>query len=449
MSATIIQQLNSSNSKKHKEAVLSETLLMAEQMGSIVADRFLRLYNRCYDSFQTFGIKRVPETTGIANAECPWSEFDQLLDKLSARTLTGNAAIEAVDAMSLRFDSDEWNLLLRPVILRDLRVGCSEKTFNKVCKNTKYEIPVFSCQLATDSNNQPSKLVGRHRLEVKLDGMRVIAVVTRKDGQTSVTLHSRNGKLLENFPHIEEQIRALSGELPAFLSGFTTVPSSFILDGEVMSTSFQELMRHAHRKGNAKTGDAVFNIFDCMPLDDFRRGYFNAQQHKRLRVLNDVAAKIKDRGFTALSFMTGIDVDLSDPAGHRTMREYADDAVAAGFEGIMIKSLDSPYECRRSTHWLKWKPVEDFDLQVVDVEPGTGKNEGKLGALVCTGVDNGRHIRVNVGSGFTDEQRQEFWDNQSEVIGQTAVVLADAITQNQDGGYSLRFPRFKTFREDK
>jgi DNA ligase-1 len=83
------------------------------------------------------------------------------------------------------------------------------------------------------------------------------------------------------------------------------------------------------------------------------------------------------------------------------------------------------------------------------MEEGTGKNAGRLGALICEGIDDGKHIRVNVGSGFSDDERDDYWKNHKVVIGKTAVVLADAITKNQDGSYSLRFPRFKTWRDDK
>jgi len=57
-----------------------------------------------------------------------------------------------------------------------------------------------------------------------------------------------------------------------------------------------------------------------------------------------------------------------------------------------------------------------------------------------------KDIKVNVGSGLTDDQRDSFWSDKDSLIGQVAEVRADAITQNQDGTYSLRFPRFKTFR---
>ena len=115
----------------------------------------------------------------------------------------------------------------------------------------------------------------------------------------------------------------------------------------------------------------------------------------------------------------------------------------------MIKEPFALYECKRTVSWLKLKPVITVDLTVVALEEGTGKNVGKLGALVCEGTDSGKFIRVNVGSGLTDAQREAMWGSQSAVLGQVVEVKADAITQNQDGSYSLRFPRFERFRDDK
>jgi DNA ligase-1 len=92
------------------------------------------------------------------------------------------------------------------------------------------------------------------------------------------------------------------------------------------------------------------------------------------------------------------------------------------------------------------KPFIEVSLTVTAVEEGTGKNIGRLGALVCEGVDDGRTISVNVGSGFSDDQRIAFWTTREAIIGDVVEVRADAITQNQDGTYSLRFPRFLHFR---
>jgi DNA ligase-1 len=137
-------------------------------------------------------------------------------------------------------------------------------------------------------------------------------------------------------------------------------------------------------------------------------------------------------------------VDLDTAEGQLRYKEINAQAVAGGYEGIMIKDPEAGYECKRSVAWLKLKPFIEVSLTVVATEEGTGKNVGKMGALVCEGVDDDKDIRVNVGSGFTDEQRDDFWN--CRVDGQIVEVRADAVTQNQDGTYSLRFPRFKGFR---
>ena len=69
--------------------------------------------------------------------------------------------------------------------------------------------------------------------------------------------------------------------------------------------------------------------------------------------------------------------------------------------------------------------------------------------MVCSGTDHGRQIQVNVGSGFSDHDRDSLWSDRSMVIGRTVEILCDVITKNQDGTYSLRFPRFVRFRDDK
>jgi DNA ligase-1 len=113
----------------------------------------------------------------------------------------------------------------------------------------------------------------------------------------------------------------------------------------------------------------------------------------------------------------------------------------------MIKDVDAPYECKRTHAWLKAKPFIEITLKVVDVEEGTGRNEGRLGAVIVEGEDDGYNYRLNCGSGFTDAQRDEYWAERDSLIGQLVEIRADARTKSQDSDtYSLRFPRFKTFR---
>jgi len=448
MSAHWIKRLNESDSRLHKEAVIEEALTLTK-IGEASSKIFLQLTSATYNPFLTWGIKQVPTTVDIVDAPNPWSEFQQLLTELSKRQLTGHAARDAVAAMAQRFDSDEWNNFCRPVILKDLRCGISEKTVNKIVKGTEYAIPVFGCQLATSCEGRP-EMRGVRRLEPKLDGVRMLLTVIHNDFAEVVTCaFSRNGKIFDNFSHIEKQVSTNFMKLVRSIKNRWggAFDEGFVLDGEVVGKSFNELMKQARRKTDVQAMDSVFSVFDIIPLADFRRGFWNAQLDKRVDILENMRSAFDE--MPNVELLPHIMVDLDTAAGRDQLNRYANDMVNEGFEGIMIKNTDTPYECRRNTSWLKFKPVITVDLEVVDVEEGTGKNLGRLGALVCSGVDDGRPIRVHVGSGFTDDQRTDIWNNRDMVIGQTVEVMADAVSRNQDGNYSLRFPRFKVFRDDK
>ena len=436
LAADWIRDLESSDSRIHKEKVI-EKALMASKLGSANAQCFLFNCYQAYNPYYVFGVKKVPETKGLEHKPNPWPKFWAMLEGLRLRTLTGHNAKTVIELMSEQFDSTEWNNLCRRVIIKDLRCGISEKTLNKVLDNTEWKIPTFTCQLATDSEKHTAKMTGKKRIEQKLDGVRVLAVVTK----TTVNLYSRNGKPFDNFPQIVESLEDIKNK---FAKLFQACPHGFVLDGEIIGESFQALMKQAQRKTNVQTDGMTYSVFDVLPLADFERGFWNAQQHKRFHILEEYRSVFEMTD--CVHIMVGIDVDLDTAEGHDIMRRYAEDSVAAGFEGIMIKDLDAPYECRRSTFWMKWKPVMTVDLNIVGFEEGTGRNAGRLGAIICEGVDNDRDIRVNVGSGLSDADRDEYWHSRDNLLGRVVEVAADAVTQNQDGTYSLRFPRFVRFR---
>jgi DNA ligase-1 len=435
VAADWIRDLEASDSRLHKERVI-EKALMAAKLGSANAQCFLFNCYQAYNPYYTFHVKQVPESSGIEHAENPWPVFWGLLEGLRTRSFSGHRARDAILETMKRFDSLEWNNLCRRVITKDLRCGISEKTLNKVLGKTEWKIPVFSCQLAQDSTDQPKKLKGIKRLECKLDGVRVLAVVQGTD----VTLYSRNGKEFANFPQIAQAIEDNRNAL-------FTIPHGgrFVLDGEIVGESFQKLMKQAHRKSDAVTDGMVYHVFDIIPLDSFIEGHYNAQQHKRIEMLERVRALLPDNG--PIQVMNGLEVDLDTAEGHDIMQRYAEAAVEGGFEGIMIKSMDAPYLCKRTDSWMKWKPTITVDLNIVGFEEGTGRNLGRLGAIICEGDDNGRHIRVNVGSGLSDSDRDEYWSSRDLLLGHLVEIQADAVTQNQDGSYSLRFPRFLRFRD--
>jgi DNA ligase-1 len=416
--ANIMKRLESTNSRLDKEAILTQAI-NNPPIG------FVEMFRRALDTYETFGVKQVPESTNSAglNEEYALQYVTSLMNDLSSRTLTGNAAAEEISRVAELVNADDWNNFYRRALLKDMRCGVNVTTWNKVAGDKA--VPVFSCQLAKDGAKE-KKIGGEKYVEVKLDGVRVISIV-HPDGR--VDMHSRNGKRLTNFPKIEEALSKYAIDTP------------FVLDGEVMSSSFQDLMKQVHRKDDVQTDDACLYLFDIVSYRSFRQGTDTAPQRVRSEILKNT---VKDEDCVKVVQQTPVDLDTQ--IGQRIFREINAKAIEGGYEGIMLKDPEAPYETKRTKSWLKIKPVIEVTLEVVDVEEGTGKYVGSTGALVCRGSDTGREIAVNVGSGLTDADRDNIWNSKSEVIGQLVEIKADAITQNQDGTYSLRFPRFKCFR---
>jgi DNA ligase-1 len=429
--ASHIWALETHPSRLNKEAII---LAIAEEGN----DEFFAGCRLAIDPMITFGLKQIPEKTDEDGPGLSWHDFNVVVERLRNRDLTGNAARDAVDALVAQATQTEWNGWYRRILIKDLRCGTSEKTINKVVekKYAQYAIPIFGCQLAHDSANHESKVSGKKLIEVKLDGVRVLTVV-RSDGR--VDMFSRNGKELVNFPHIVEQ---LSNVVKTY---GTDKNIDVVLDGEIMSSSFQDLMKQVHRKDNVAAGDAILNLFDVIPLADFEKGVWNKSQSDRSDMVYYWHKTYKDM-LPNVAVVGHELVDLDTTEGQVRYKEINAKAIAGGYEGIMLKDPEAPYECKRSAAWLKLKPFIEVSLAIVEVEEGTGRNIDKLGAFVCEGEDDGKLIRVNVGSGFSDDNRSTYWSGRDNLIGNIVEVRADAVTQNQDGSYSLRFPRFKGFR---
>ena len=424
----IIARLEADNSRLAKEQVILEA--MEEGL-----DEFFEGVRMALDPLVTFGVKQVPERTDVLTGQgLIWRDFKVLADQLINRELTGHAARDAIELVMSVATVEQWNGFYRRILIKDLRCGCSEKTVNKIAKKfPQYAIPTFTCSLAHDSANHEKKMVGKKQIEIKLDGVRVITIIQGN----KVEMFSRNGKQFHNFGHIIEELETVIKDHP--------VPYPLVLDGEVMSANFQDLMKQVHRKDGKQSTDAVLHLFDTIPLGCFQKGSWDKPQSFRSLITNHWVRDHQDT-LQHVQALDWEDVDLDTPEGQERFVALNKAAVDGGYEGVMIKDVDAPYECKRTHAWLKAKPFIEVTLEVVDVEEGTGRNEGKLGAVVCEGMDDGRMVRVNVGSGFSDANRDQFWTLRSDVIGQLVEVRADAVTQNQDGTYSLRFPRFKTFR---
>ena len=180
-------------------------------------------------------------------------------------------------------------------------------------------------------------------------------------------------------------------------------------------------------------------IFDTFPLDEFWDGKSKEtykDRRKKLLEIKESIAKNKLKNIEVVPM-------VYDGTDHSQIWKWLDYAEDNDWEGIMI-NLDTPYECKRTKNLIKVKKFYTYDLKVVDIEEGSGRNKGTLGALVVDFKSN----RVNVGSGFTDEERIAFWNSKDSIIGRVIEVKYKEISKDKKTGLeSLQFPVYVRLRE--
>ena len=401
-------------------------------------------FRYAFDALITFGVASIPLYSGspACTINLPWATFKSALEDLRTRRITGNAARDLIVDLMIRSNQDQWNNWYRRVLLKDMKAKFTESTVNKAVKkiDKSLMIPVFECQLATSIEDHPEKLTGKLRIESKLDGVRILTVVFPTGEYHQ---YSRNGIEKFNFKHTAEQLR------DAAIKHFK-VPMVF--DGEIMSSSFQDLMTQINRKTNKPAKDAVLNLFDMLPLSEFTAGLSQLGQQDRSDELEKFYSKHSNQ-MPSIAILGYEIVDVDTTAGLKRFEEINRAALDAGFEGIMLKNLAAKYKTKRGFNWMKRKPVITVDLTIVDTEQGKDdkKFANTLGALVCEGKDHGKHIKVNVSNVGDEKQRDDFWKRRKQLIGQVVEIAADAVTQSKESKavWSLRFPRFVRFRDDK
>ena len=414
----IIKNLESDNSRLFKEDVVKENL------NNLIFQEGLAM---CLDALVTFGVKQIPKSKEDGKG-LDWDTFKKGANLLIERERTGHAARDLIEDLMHSAKINQWNDWYRRILIKDLRCGVSEKTVNNVAKkmNLDFRVPVFSCMLAHDGAKHPKKITGNCLVEYKYDGVRVIAIVKNN----KATLYSRNGKIFNNFPHIEE---ALS----------KSEYNNLVLDGEVMSDDFQALMKQVYRKSGAETDDAYLALFDILPLKEFNNGKSKLNTLDRKKQLDQLSQTFEN----CIKLVDYAILNFDDEKDNQKFSKMNKEALDKGYEGLMIKPSENYYESKRSHAWLKIKPFIEVTLKIVSIQEGTGKHSGKLGAFQVEGTDDGKFFSLSVGSGLTDDDRDKFWKSKEKLIGMLVEIRADAITQSIEGEhYSLRFPRFKSFR---
>lgn len=406
-----------------------------------------------YDPYTRTGISKAKLVKALKMAEAHGPHiigehntvtYTQMIDYLKSHT-TGN---ESDLAMAARFinctkatqPEAEW--LARAIVTQELKIGVTATTLNKVYGSDF--IPKIGCMLGTLYGDVgPEKTKWPCIVTEKLDGIRRILV--KENGVCRC--YSRSGHEDTGLVEIIEDAKYL--------------PNNTVYDGELLAAgTFKDCIAQrqatnsiANSKGT-KTG-LTYNVFDMVPLDEFRLGISADKALVRkvtlgATLMDESIQILEPEKWAVLIQAFGIHHELKAirpvpilgfVKNMSDVEPIVNKIWARGGEGVMLNSSIGKYEIKRSKELLKVKHTEERTLEVVDILEGTGKFEGMMGALV---VDyNGN--KLGVGSGFTDAQRQAIWDNPDKYLGRSIEIDTFGESTNALGEKSLNCPIFKRF----
>ena len=382
------------------------------------------------DPFTQFYQRKIPAyVTGQ-----PTMNLEQGLKRLfplASRMVTGNAAIDHLaETLSSLFPDDAK--VIERIIAKDLKCGVSIATANAVWPDLIMDYPCMLC------SQYEEKLVNKIKwpafVQMKMDGMRFNAIV--RNGV--VEFRSRNGKELNLLGELEQEFLALAKDVDC------------VFDGELMV-----MMPGDHQFVDRQTGNGILNkankgtisvkeskmvhasLWDVIPYEDFVKGVCDVPYHTRWETVSALVSEQPARDKRIWTVYT-VEVDTIDAANEEFQR-----LLAEGFEGIILKDRNGKWEDKRTKSQIKFKGELECDLKIVGIQPGTGKYEGMLGAILCESADG--VIKVSVGSGFNDGQRNQG----DELVGKIVAVKYNARITNKEGDQSLFLPIFIEVRDDK
>ncbi|MFB5758998.1 ATP-dependent DNA ligase [Paenibacillus medicaginis] len=414
----IVDKVSKTSSRNEKESILKQ---------NINNELLKRTLEYTYNPYKIFNVGSKTFTKKSEIVHSRFNNIFELMDWLLQRNASDETKLE-INSYIARQPEDEQEWYKR-MLLKDLREGCTESTYNKIWPNL---VPTFEVMLAKKFEEHEHKITDDFVVTLKLDGVR--CVILKENGQ--IKLISRQGKLFEDMNELIEELRQL--------------PDNIAYDGELLLRNeknlssadlYRETMREISKIGEKY--NVEFHCFDMIPMEEFKSGKSKQKCVERKEELNQL---LQEYGFKLIKLVPV----LYKGRDRAEVFKLLDEAIKNGFEGLMVNQ-NRPYECKRSDAILKMKKFHEADVRVLEVVEGTGKNVGKLGSILIQFEYEGEHYTCNVGSGFSDAERVRFYDNPEILIGKIVTVGYFELSQNQDdSAYSMRFPTWKgRIREDK
>ena len=300
---------------------------------------------------------------------------------------------------------DEEKKVYAKILAKTFKIGVTEKTINKVIPGL---IPEWEVQQAYQLEKYPIKENTEFWLTQKLNGVRA----TYYKGK----LIARSGVPYEGLNHIIRVLDNYPGDV-VFDGELTLKNKGKLSDNEAFRTSTGILNSDAESKPEIK-----YTIFDMIKTSDFEDGRDGENYSSRRKAL--------DKSSDYLNSKMG-EVEVLPVLYHGTdqtqIEKLLDKMVKEDKEGLML-NLDCPYKRSRHRGILKIKRFYTMDLEIVGYEEGSGKLAETLGALIVKYKNN----EVKVGTGFSDDQRSEFWSKKEDLIGKICEVKYKEVSSDKN-----------------
>jgi DNA ligase-1 len=342
-----------------------------------------------------------------------------MLDELASSNINKELTNEVEKFISY-FTDEKVQELIMCILLKDLRFGMNVKSINKSIPNL---IPQHQIMLASKFEGS---LKGDVSMSLKLDGIRCSILIDE-----DIKYLSRQGVGIEGLNEITKALEEFNLE-------------GHFIDGELIRKNIDNLssddnFRLTTRIVNSKSNDKIgleFVIFDIVPIEDYHKGKSKIQYKERLELMEELIGEGNE--FIRLVPKFGVTNKVED------VYNKLDEVVANNQEGLMLNTLDGVYGFgKRPKDILKVKKFEDADVLVTDILEGEGRLKGKLGKVEIQFKYKGKIYTNYIGSGFSDEEREYYWDNQDMLIGKIITIKYFELSKNEKGNIGFRFGTWK------
>lgn len=419
----ILEKIKNTSSSNEKQAILEQN-----KNDGLLQEILNFVYNPYFRSgLSTKKIKKNIAPTNYRLMLNPENSITYIFDYLRDHN-TGTDSDIAQVQWYIRNYSEGNPELVEQILTQTLKIGMTAKSINKVWKDL---IPEFDVMLADKYWEKIDKLeVSKPEIIItqKLDGVRCVAL---KSGN-NVELLSRSGQQMTGFIEVEQELR--------------TLPDG-VYDGEMLADAsidnsldlFSTTIMTARTKSNNKI-NMSYNVFDYVKnISDFMSGNLNENCRNRKKELGEILKTVPCK------HIKYVPVLYDGVYNGSIIDKILDTVLELKGEGLMINLVDAPYQKKRTNDILKVKKMQTMDLRVVDLFEGKGNFKGTLGGVVVNFKGN----QVGVGSGFSNDQRNDFWQHPEKIFGKIVEVQYFEESKDKTGKPSLRFPVFKQVRTDK